>query len=175
MCIEELAKACPSSTSTMLIQAVGSYPIIIASNEEQKTRFFPRLATGKEIMAYLVTEPDAGSDVAAIRTATQKKGNEYILNGRKCFATSGGVASLYSVLAKTGENETSFFVVERSQRGVSIGKKEDKLGFRGSDTSEVIFEDVHVPEKNRLGQEGEGFRIAMNADMGRVEGNLQFP
>lgn len=168
LCVEELAKACPSSTCTMLIQAVGSYPIIIASNEEQKARFFPRLATGKEIMAYLVTEPNAGSDVAAIITATQKKGNKYILNGRKCFATSGGVASLYSVLAKTGENKTSFFVVERDQKGVSIGKKEDKLGFRGSDTSEVIFEDVHVPVKNRLGEEGDGFRIAMkDFDMSR--------
>ena len=168
LCVEEIAKACPSSACTMLIQGVGSFPIISACNDEQRDRLFPRLASGKEITAYLVTEPGAGSDVAAIQTRAKKKGDEYILNGTKCFATSGGVASIYSVLAKTGENELTFFVVERSQDGVSIGKTEDKLGFRGSNTAEVIFEDVHVPVNNRLGKEGEGFLIAMkDFDMSR--------
>ena len=166
--VEEVAKACPSSAGTALIQSIASYPIIIAGNQEQKDRYFPRLATGKEIVAYLITEPDAGSNVAGIRTTAEKKGDEYVLNGRKCFATSGGVASLYTVLTKTGEDEMTFFVVERNQEGVSIGKVEDKLGFRGSNTAEVILEDVHVPANNRLGKEGEGFLIAMkDFDMGR--------
>jgi len=106
--------------------------------------------------------------VAGIRAKGERKRGEYILNGRKCFATHGGVASLYTVLAKTAEKELTFFVVERDQEGVSIGKTEDKLGFRGSNTTEVILEDVRVPEENRLGEEGEGFLIAMkDFDMSR--------
>ncbi|MEE4352608.1 MAG: acyl-CoA dehydrogenase family protein [Desulfatiglans sp.] len=166
--VEKVAKACPSSAATVLIQSIASYPIIIAGNEEQRERFFPRLATGKEIAAYLITEPDAGSNVAGIRTSAEKKGDEYILNGRKCFATSGGVASIYTVLAKADKDQMTFFVVERDRKGVSIGKTEDKLGFRGSNTAEVILEDVHIPVTNRLGKEGEGFLIAMHDfDMGR--------
>jgi cyclohexane-1-carbonyl-CoA dehydrogenase len=152
----------------LVIQAVGSFPIIVAGNQSQRDRFFPRLSKGEELIAYLVTEPYAGSDVAGIRGKAQKKGDEYILNSRKCFATNGGVASLYTVLAKTGGKGLTFFVVESDQEGVSIGKTEDKLGFRGSNTTEVILEDVRVPEENRLGEEGEGFVIAMkDFDMSR--------
>lgn len=168
LCVEEIAKACSSSALMLIIQAVGSFPIISAANEDQKNRFFPRLAKGEELIAYLVTEPYAGSDVSGIRASAQKNGNIYILNGHKCFSTNGGVASLYSVLAKTGTKEFTFFVVERDQQGVSIGKEENKLGFRGSNTTEVILEDVKVLEKNRLGQDGQGFLIAMkDFDMSR--------
>jgi len=168
LCVEEIAKACASSALLLIIQAVGSFPIIAAGNQSQKDRFFPRLAKGDELIAYLVTEPYAGSDVAGIRAKAQKETGTYILNGHKCFSTNGGVASLYTVLAKTDEKELTFFVVERDQEGVSVGKTEDKLGFRASNTTEVILEDVIVNEDNRLGKEGEGFVIAMkDFDMSR--------
>ncbi len=168
LCVEEIAKACASSALLLIIQAVGSFPIIAAGNQSQKDRFLPRLAKGDELIAYLVTEPYAGSDVAGIRAKAQKENGTYILNGNKCFSTNGGVASLYTVLAKTDEKELTFFVVERDQEGVSVGKAEDKLGFRASNTTEVILEDVIVSEDNRLGQEGEGFVIAMkDFDMSR--------
>jgi len=168
LCVEEIAKACASSALMLIIQAVGSFPIIVAGNQSQRDRFFPRLSKGEELIAYLVTEPYAGSDVAGIKAKAEKADSRYILNGRKLFSTNGGVASLYTVLAKTAEKEFTFFVVERGQNGVSIGKTEDKLGFRASNTSEVILEDVKVLEGNRLGQEGEGFLIAMkDFDMSR--------
>jgi cyclohexane-1-carbonyl-CoA dehydrogenase len=120
------------------------------------------------LIGYLVTEPGAGSDVAAISTKAQKREQHYVLTGHKTFATNGGVAGLYSVLARTGENALSFFIVERPWRGVTIGKREDKCGFRGSDTSEVLLEDVEVPEENLVGKEGSGFLIAMaDFDMSR--------
>lgn len=168
LCVEEIAKACASSALLLVIQAVGSFPIIGEANKNQQDRFFPRLSTGEELIGYLVTEPYAGSDVAGIKAKAEKVDSGYILNGRKLFSTNGGVASLYTVLAKTGQKEFTFFVVERDQKGVSIGKTEDKLGFRGSNTAEVILEDVRVSEENRLGQEGEGFFIAMkDFDMSR--------
>ncbi len=168
LCVEEIAKVCASSALMLIIQAVGSYPIVAAGNQGQRDRYLPRLSAGEELIGYLVTEPYAGSDVAGIRAKAYKKNGEYILDGRKCFATNGGVASLYTVLAKTAEKELTFFVVEGNQEGVSIGKTEDKLGFRASNTTEVILENVRVPEENRIGEEGEGFLIAMkDFDMSR--------
>jgi len=168
LCVEEIAKACASSALLLIVQAVAIFPIIVAANQSQKDRFFPRLAKGEELVAYLVTEPFAGSDVAGIKAKSEKADGGYILNGHKIFSTNGGVASLYTVLAKTGEKGLTFFIVERNQDGVSVGRSEDKLGFRASDTSEVILEDVMIPEANRLGEEGEGFLIAMkDFDMSR--------
>lgn len=168
LCVEEIAKECASSALMLVIQAVGSFPIIAAGNQNQRDRFFPRLSEGKELIGYLVTEPYAGSDVAGLRTKAEKGDGGYILNGYKNFATHGGIASFYTVLAKTAERELTFFVVDRDQEGVSIGKTEDKLGFRGSNTAEVILENVMVPKENRLGNEGEGFLIAMkDFDMSR--------
>jgi cyclohexane-1-carbonyl-CoA dehydrogenase len=168
LCVEEIAKACASSALLLVVQAVGIFPIIAAANQDQRDRYFPRLAKGEELVAYLVTEPFAGSDVMGIKARAEMADQGYILNGHKLFSTNGGVASLYTVLAKTGEKGLTFFVVERKQEGVSIGKTEDKLGFRGSNTSEVILEDVRVPQENRLGEEGEGFLIAMkDFDMSR--------
>jgi cyclohexane-1-carbonyl-CoA dehydrogenase len=168
LCIEEVAKACASSALGIIIQAVGSFPIIEAGSPDQKERFFPRLSTGKELVAYLVTEPQAGSDVSAIQTKGTKIDGKYILSGRKCFATNGGVAALATVLCNTGEGEPTFFILEMDYEGVILGRKEDKLGFRGSNTQDVILEDVHVPEEDRIGSEGEGFKIAMkDFDMSR--------
>jgi cyclohexane-1-carbonyl-CoA dehydrogenase len=168
LCTEAIAKACASSALNIIIQAVGSFPLVEAGTSEQKERYYPRLATGKELLAYLVTEPHAGSDVSDIRAKAIKAGADYILSGRKCFATNGGVASLATVLCRTREDALGFFVLEMNSRGVSLGKKEEKLGFRGSNTQEVILEDVRVPAKNLLGNETEGFRIAMkDFDMSR--------
>jgi cyclohexane-1-carbonyl-CoA dehydrogenase len=168
LCVEEIAKVCASSALMLIIQAVGSYPIIAAGSQDQKDRLLPRLSTGEELIGYLVTEPYAGSDVVGIRAKAQRENGDYILDGRKCFATHGGVASLYTVLAKTAERELTCFVVEKNQEGVSVGKTEDKLGFRASNTTEVILENVRVPAENRIGEDGDGFLIAMkDFDMSR--------
>ena len=168
LCIEEIAKVCASSALMLIIQAVGSFPLIHSGNDFQKKKYFPMISAQRKLMGYLVTEPGAGSDVAAITTKAQKRGHSYVLTGHKLFATNGGVAGLYSALARTGEKDLSFFIVERPWKGVVIGKREDKCGFRGSDTSEVLLEDVDVPEENLVGEEGRGFLIAMaDFDMSR--------
>jgi cyclohexane-1-carbonyl-CoA dehydrogenase len=168
LCVEEIAKACASSALMLIIQAVGSFPLVKAGNPRQHAKYLPLLSEGRTLCAYLVTEPGAGSDVANITTRAEKKDGGYVLNGRKTFATNGGVAGLYSVLAKTGAKELSFFFVERGAPGLSVGKTEDKCGFRGSNTTEVILEDVLVPAENLLGQPGDGFTIAMaDFDMSR--------
>ena len=128
----------------------------------------PLLSDERKLAGYLVTEPGAGSDVAAITTRAEECAGGYRLSGRKVFATNGGVASLYSVLAKTGPREFSFFVVERERPGLEVGRVEDKCGFRGSNTSEVILDQVEVPRDNLLGRPGDGFKIAMaDFDMSR--------
>jgi cyclohexane-1-carbonyl-CoA dehydrogenase len=166
--IEEIAKACASSALLLIIQAVGSYPLIFSGNGAQKKRYCPMISDERRLIGYLVTEPGAGSDVQAIRCAARRSGDEYILNGRKVFATNGSVAGIYSVLAKTGDKELSFFIVERDRKGISIGRIEEKCGFRGSNTAEVILEDVVVPRANLLGAAGDGFKIAMgDFDMSR--------
>jgi len=168
LCIEEIAKACASSAVLPLIQAVGSFPLIKGGTTEQQKKYFPLLSEQRRLIAYLVTEPGAGSDVANITTRAEKRGAAYILNGRKAFATNGGVAGLYSVLAKVDGKAPTFFLVERERKGLAVGKVEDKCGFRGSNTTEVILEEVEVPEENVLGNPGEGFVLAMkDFDMSR--------
>jgi len=172
LCVEEVARVCASSALMMIIQAVGSFPFLHAASDELKAKFLPRLTEqGRTLAAYLVTEPGAGSDVAAIRTTAKREGDEYVLDGTKVFATNGGVAGLYTVLARTSDDRhrgLTFFLVERDTPGLSIGRKEDKLGQRGSNTTEVILENVRVPESHRLGEEGQGFLISMkDFDMSR--------
>ena len=168
--VEEIAKVCASSALLLIIQAVGSFPIIHGGSNELKQKYLPQMSEGHKLVAYLVTEPTAGSDVTSIQTTAVREGNDYILNGSKCFATSGGVAGIYSVLAKTseGKGSNSFFLVERESAGLSIGRTESKLGQRGSNTTEVFLENVRVPVENLLGREGDGFLIAMkDFDMSR--------
>jgi cyclohexane-1-carbonyl-CoA dehydrogenase len=168
LCVEEIAKACASSALLPIIQAVGSFPLITSGSTSQKERCFPRISEGRELIGYLVTEPGAGSDVQAISTRAVRKEDGYVLNGRKVFATNGAVAGLYSALARTGEDELSFFLVDRDMPGVVVGKSEEKCGFRGSNTAEVLLEDVMVPRENLLGRPGDGFAIAMgDFDMSR--------
>jgi len=168
--VEEIAKYCASSALLLIIQAVGSFPIIHAGSADVKKKYLPQMSRGQKLVAYLVTEPHAGSDVSGIRTTAKRIGDHYLLNGSKCFSTSGGVAGIYSVLAKTSEEKgkSSFFLVEREFQGLSIGRTERKMGQRGSNTTEVFLDNVKVPAENLLGNEGEGFLIAMkDFDMSR--------
>jgi cyclohexane-1-carbonyl-CoA dehydrogenase len=170
--VEEFARYCASSALLLVIQAVGSFPIVHGARPEVLRRVLPRMVENRELAAYLVTEPSAGSDVAALQTTATRHGDEYVLNGTKCFATNGAVASVYSVLARTapaaGRDGLSFFLVERDTPGLSVGKIEQKLGQRGSNTAEIILEDVRVPAEHLLGVEGQGFLLAMkDFDMSR--------
>jgi butyryl-CoA dehydrogenase len=139
-------------------------PIHVAANEEQKKEWFGRILDG-ELGAFCLTEPGAGSDAAGISTRCTKVGDEYILNGTKQFISNGGTASMYTVLAtldkKLGTKGMCCFMVDRNTPGITVGKVEDKLGIRTSNTTEVIFEDVRVPAKNLIGKEGQGFYIIM--------------
>lgn len=168
--VEEIAKYCASSALLLIIQAVGSFPIIHGGSAELKQKYLLRMSEGRKLVAYLVTEPSAGSDVSGIMTTAKRAGDHYLLNGIKCFSTSGGIAGIYTVLAKTSEENrtSSFFLVEREFNGLSVGQAERKLGQRGSNTAQVFLDDVKVPAENLLGHEGDGFLIAMkDFDMSR--------
>ncbi len=170
--VEELARHCASSALLLIIQAVGSFPILHGGRPELLARLLPRVVANRELVAYLVTEPGAGSDVGALRATAARDGAGYVLTGTKCFATNGAVASLYAVLARTGPGRgrdgLSFFLVERDAPGLTIGKVEQKLGQRGSNTAEVILDEVRVPAAHLLGEEGKGFLLAMkDFDMSR--------
>lgn len=168
LCVEEIARVCASSALNLIIQAVACFPLVHAGSEALKERYLEKITRDRLLAGYLVTEPGAGSDVSALATTAVKKGDVWILNGRKVFATNGGVAGVYSVLARTGADQLSFFLVDRESPGLAIGKIEEKCGFRGSNTAEVILEDVPVPEGNLLGEPGDGFMIAMaDFDMSR--------
>jgi len=144
---------------------LGTEPILLYGNDEQKARFLPDIAAGRNLAAFAITEADAGSDAGNIRTSADKVGDQYVLNGTKQWITNGGEAEVYTVVAMTdkdkGARGASAFIVEKGMRGVSFGKKENKLGIRGSTTREVILNNVHVPEENLLGREGLGFMVAM--------------
>lgn len=171
--VEEISRFCAASSLLLIIQAVGSFPIVHGISPQLRDKVLSRIRDERQLVAYLVTEPSGGSDVASIKTTATKDGNEYVISGAKCFATNGGVASLYSVLAKTsreaeGHNGLSFFLVERDRPGLTVGRKENKLGQRGSNTTEVFLDEVRVPAGNLLGEEGAGFRLAMkDFDMSR--------
>lgn len=172
LAVEELAKACGSSALIVLAHAVGLYPLILGGNDDLKHQCFSRIEKEGALAAFCLTEPGAGSDAASISSTARPEGGDYVLDGTKCFVTNGGVAGFYSVLAKTdpaaGYNGISAFWVERDTPGLSVGKVEDKLGMRGSSTTEIILDGVRVPRENLIGGEGEGFSIAMQAlDMSR--------
>jgi alkylation response protein AidB-like acyl-CoA dehydrogenase len=163
--IEELSKVCATTGLIMAVQELGSLGIKLAGTEEQKQRFLPNLASGEWIAAYALTEPGSGSDSAAMRTEAKLDGDAYVINGGKRFITNAGVAHLYTVFAKTdpeaGHSGISAFVVEADRPGFEVGRIEPKMGIKGSTTGELFFNDVRIPAENLLGQEGEGFKIAM--------------
>ena len=163
--IEELSKVCATTGLILAVQELGSLGIKLAGTEEQKQRFLPRLASGEWLAAYALTEPGSGSDSAAMRTEAKREGDEYVLNGSKRFITNAGVAGLYTVFAKTdpaaGHSGISAFAVEADAPGFEVGRIEPKMGIKGSTTGEVFFNDCRIPADNLLGEEGEGFKIAM--------------
>ena len=163
--IEELSKVCATTGLILAVQELGSLGLKLAGTDEQKARYLPRLASGEWLIAYALTEPGSGSDSAAMRTEARREGGEYVLNGSKRFITNAGVAELYTVFAKTdpeaGHSGISAFMVEASAPGFEVGRIEPKMGIKGSTTGEIFFNDCRVPAENLLGEEGEGFRIAM--------------
>jgi len=163
--IEEVSKVCATSGLILAVQELGSLGLKLAGDEEQKQRYLPRLASGEWLCAYALTESGSGSDSAAMRSTARSENGEYVLNGTKRFITNAGVAQLYTVFAKTdpdaGHPGISAFVVEADMPGFEVARVEPKMGIKGSTTGELVFEECRVPAENLLGEEGEGFKIAM--------------
>ena len=162
---EELARACASTAVTFLVTKLGMLPLMNFGSEELKRTYLPRVASGEAQSSYCLSEADAGSDVASMRTRAVRDGDSYVLNGTKYFFNDTATTEIYTVFAKTdpeaGHRGITCFLVEKDW-GVKVAKLEHKLGLRGSPTGEVVFEDVRVPVTHRIGEEGEGFRIAMH-------------
>lgn len=162
---EELARGCASTSVTMLISKLGMLPVMNFGSETVREAYLPRVASGEIQASYCLSEADAGSDVAAMRCRAERHGDDYVLNGSKYWITNAGVSETYTVFATTdpsaGAQGISCFLVEKSW-GVEFPKYEDKMGLRASPTGEVVFNDVRVPVTHRIGEEGEGFKIAMH-------------
>ncbi|NPV82293.1 MAG: acyl-CoA dehydrogenase [Candidatus Aminicenantes bacterium] len=162
---EELAWGCAGMYTTMMANSLAFTPIILFGSEEQKQKFLTPFSRKMAFASYCLTEREAGSDTSAIKTIARKDGSDYVINGSKCFITNGGVASLYVVFANAapekGARGITAFLVPRETPGVTIGKVEDKMGHRASNTAEIFFEDVRVPAENIIGRVGQGFLIAM--------------
>ncbi len=165
--MEELAWACGGIASSWFGNVLATQPIVSAGTEEQKERFLRPFTRELQMGAFCLTEPGAGTDVGAIATSARREGERYIITGHKCFITNGGVASLYLVFASTnpqrGTRGITAFIVPAGTPGMRKGRKENKMGQRAADTAEVLLEEVVIPSSQRLGDEGDGFRIAMKA------------
>jgi alkylation response protein AidB-like acyl-CoA dehydrogenase len=172
--VEEVARVCASTSLIPAVNKLATLPLLFAGTEEQKQRWLPQIADGSAMASYCLTEPGSGSDAAAMRSRAVRDGDGYILNGTKRFITGGGVSKRYIYYAVTdpddaGSKGISAFILTDDMPGFEIGKHEDKLGIRGSPTTEVICNDVRVPAANRLGEEGQGFPLALRAlDHSRV-------
>lgn len=169
---EEFSRACGGIAVCYAASALGTFPIVLFGNVEQKKKYLPDLAKGKKVAAFAITEPEAGSDASAIKTTAKRQGNHYVLNGLKHFITNGGDAEIYVVIAMTdktkGARGASSFIVEKGTPGFSFGKKEEKFGIRASSTRELVFTDCKVPAENILAREGMGFIVTMKTfDMSR--------
>ena len=171
--VEELSRVCASVGVTLSAHtSLAGWPVFKYGTEEQKQKYLRPMAEGTKIGAYGLTEPASGSDAGAMKTTAKLDGDEYVLNGSKIFITNGGIADIYVVFAITDQSgkrpETSAFIVEKDFPGFSVGKKEKKLGIRSSPTTEIMFDNCRVPKENLLGNEGDGFVIAMKTlDGGR--------
>jgi len=162
---EEIAKYCASSALLVIVQAVGTMPIVLGGSQELKEVYLKKIVRDKALVCFCITEPETGSDAASIRTKAVLQDDHYLLNGRKCFITNGGVADLSVVFAVTNSDKRlegiSGFVVEKGTPGLSVGKTEEKMGIRGSNTTEVILDDIRVPINQRIGTEGGAWWIMM--------------
>jgi butyryl-CoA dehydrogenase len=171
--VEEISKACASTGVILAVHnSLGSHGVVAFGTEEQKRKFLPPMAS-EWISTYALTEPETGSDAASIKTRAILDGDEYVINGTKQFITSAPFAHLFVVFAVTDPNKRhrgiSAFVVEKDTPGFSVGREENKMGIRAASTSGLVFEDCRIPMTNRLGEEGEGFKVAMSSlDAGRV-------
>jgi alkylation response protein AidB-like acyl-CoA dehydrogenase len=177
MILEEISKVCASSALILIAQADGMLPILCGGSDELKDKYLPGLAKGK-LAAFGATEPGAGSDIISMRTRAIRKGDVYVINGQKCFITNGSVADVISLYAYTDPHQKAkgitAFVVEKGSKGLVYGKNENKMGMRGCINSELFFDDLIVPEQNRIGQEGEGIGNMMAAlDTSRLFGASQ--
>src|SRR5215475_6103691 len=170
--MEELSAGDTSTAAFISIHNMASWMIDRFGSDEQRKRFLPKLVTMEKIASYCLTEPGSGSDAAALKTRAVKDGDHYVLNGSKAFISGAGVSDIYVCMVRTGEDGPkgiSCIVVEKGTPGLSFGKKERKMGWNSQPTAQVIFEDCRVPVANRIGAEGEGFRIAMSGlDGGRI-------
>src|SRR5262245_22532831 len=165
--VEEIAWACASTAVIYLVQYAGGWPIVAAGNEEQKRRYLPRLASGEITAAFSVSEPGAGSDAASLSTLAVRKGDRYVLNGQKLWVSNGSHAKVITLFATVdrgrGRRGVTAFLIEPTFPGFALGKLERKMGIRGSPTVALHLSDCEVPVENRLGGEGEGFRVALGA------------
>lgn len=174
LCIEELARCCATTAVILEVHnTLHSETLAHFGSDEQKKRYLPGLAEGTTLGAFALTEPGAGSDAGSVKTKATLEGDHYVLDGQKCFITNGGVGDLYLVIASTdpsqGPKGLTCFIVEKGMPGLSFGKPEDKMGIRASHTTDVFLDKVSVSVANRLGAEGEGFKVAMSAlDAGRL-------
>ena len=165
ICVEELSKVCSGIALALAATALGTFPIILFGTDEQKKKFLPRIASGKSLAAFGLTEANAGSDAGGIKTTAVLDGDHYVLNGTKQWITNGGEAEIYTVVAITnkakGPRGASAFIVEKGTPGFTFGKKENKMGIRASATRELVFQDCRIPKANLLAKEGMGFIVAM--------------
>ncbi|MCL4491402.1 MAG: acyl-CoA dehydrogenase family protein [Nitrospirae bacterium] len=163
--VEELSRACVGVSTTYAANALGTYPILLHGSDEQKKKYLPDIAAGKKLVAFGLTEANAGSDAGGIQTTARLEGNEYILNGTKQWITNGGEADIYTIIALTdkskGPRGASAFVVEKGTPGFTFGKKENKLGIRSSVTRELVFDNCRIPKDNIIGRDGIGFLVTM--------------
>jgi len=163
--VEELSRACLGVSTSYAANALGTYPLLLFGSDEQKKKYLPDIAAGKRLVAFALTEANAGSDAAGIQTTAKLDGDQYILNGTKQWITNGGEAEVYTVIAITdrskGPRGASAFIVEKDTAGFHFGKKEKKMGIRASSTRELIFDNCRIPKGNIIGKEGVGFIVAM--------------
>jgi alkylation response protein AidB-like acyl-CoA dehydrogenase len=165
--VEEVARVCASSSVIPLVQKLGSMPLLMAASEEQKQRWFPAIASGEDLISYCISEAEAGSDPAAMRTTAVRDGDDWVLNGTKTWISMASASRAFSVLAKTdpdaGARGVSAFYVRHDDPGFEVGKAEDKLGIKGSPTCQVHFDDCRIPADRLLGEQDRGFTYAMQA------------
>jgi len=162
---EEMGWGCSGIGTSLMANGLASAPVMLGGSEETKKKYLGRLAEEPKLASFCLTEPDAGSDVSGMKTRAVKKGDKYVITGSKCFITNGSHADWFTVYAKTdpeaGHRGISAFVVDADSPGVSVDKKEDKMGQRASNTATIVFDEVEVPAENMLGEENHGFKLAM--------------